>query len=214
MAIWEKLFSKITFKDYPDTSTPLNATNLNKMTDAIDRIDDRVVELNSNLDLLNYTFADVADLNDLKIQGFYTINSDNTTNIPGGASNFGVCIVIQMGGTSVNFLNQIWIDLNATVPTIYTRSYTSGTWREWTKLRDDANTKSITVAAKRHTTYTNLVQLGVIGVNANSRVFVSPKTDMPGYIKRVVSGSNVVQVVCSTTLAADTDYSFDVVIFN
>lgn len=49
MAIWEKLFSKITFKDYPDTSTPLNADNLNKMTDAIDGIDDRVVELNSNL---------------------------------------------------------------------------------------------------------------------------------------------------------------------
>lgn len=50
MAIWEKLFSKIIFEDYPDTSTPLNATNLNKMTDAIDGIDDRVVELNSNLD--------------------------------------------------------------------------------------------------------------------------------------------------------------------
>lgn len=49
MAIWKKLFSKITFKDYPDTSTPLNADNLNKMTDAIDGIDDRVVELNSNL---------------------------------------------------------------------------------------------------------------------------------------------------------------------
>lgn len=49
MAIWEKLFSKITFKDYPDTSTSLNADNLNKMTDAIDGIDDRVVELNSNL---------------------------------------------------------------------------------------------------------------------------------------------------------------------
>ena len=49
MAIWEKLFSKITFKNYPNTSTPINADNLNKMTDAIDGIDDRVVELNSNL---------------------------------------------------------------------------------------------------------------------------------------------------------------------
>lgn len=49
MAIWEKLFSKITFKNYPDTSTPVNADNLNKMSDAIDGIDDRVVELNSNL---------------------------------------------------------------------------------------------------------------------------------------------------------------------
>ena len=53
MAIWEKLFSKITFKDYPDTSTPLNATNLNAMTDAIDGIDGRVVELNSNLEQTN-----------------------------------------------------------------------------------------------------------------------------------------------------------------
>lgn len=50
MAIWQKLFNKITFKDYPDISTPLNATNLNAMTDAIDGLDDRVVELNSNLE--------------------------------------------------------------------------------------------------------------------------------------------------------------------
>ena len=50
MAIWEKLFSKITFKDYPDTSTPLNASNMNALSDAIDGIDDRVVELNSNLE--------------------------------------------------------------------------------------------------------------------------------------------------------------------
>lgn len=49
MAIWEKLFSKITFKDYPDTSTPLNASNMNALSDAIDGIDDRVVELNSKL---------------------------------------------------------------------------------------------------------------------------------------------------------------------
>ena len=48
MAILEKLFNKIIFKDYPDTSTPLNADNLNKMSNAIDGIDDRVVELNSN----------------------------------------------------------------------------------------------------------------------------------------------------------------------
>ena len=49
MAIWEKLFSKIIFKDYPDTSTPLNASNMNALSDAIDGIDNRVVELNSKL---------------------------------------------------------------------------------------------------------------------------------------------------------------------
>ena len=53
MAIWEKLFSKIIFKDYPDTSTPLNASNMNTLSDAIDGIDNRVVELNSNLEIYN-----------------------------------------------------------------------------------------------------------------------------------------------------------------
>lgn len=54
MAIWQKLFNKITFKDYPDTSTPLNANNLNAITNAIDELDDRVVELNSNIELKTY----------------------------------------------------------------------------------------------------------------------------------------------------------------
>lgn len=62
MAIWKKLFSKITFKDYPDTSTPINANNLNKMTDAIDGIDNRVVELNSNLEQTNIDLANVIKL--------------------------------------------------------------------------------------------------------------------------------------------------------
>ena len=55
MAIWKKLFSKIIFKNYPDTSTPINADNLNKMTDAIDGIDNRVVELNSNFEMKTAT---------------------------------------------------------------------------------------------------------------------------------------------------------------
>lgn len=49
MAIWEKLFSKITFKDYPDTSTPLNANNLNAMTSVIDGLDDRVLSIIGNM---------------------------------------------------------------------------------------------------------------------------------------------------------------------
>lgn len=58
MAIWQKLFNKITFKDYPDVSTPLNATNLNAMTDAIDRLDDRIVELGTDLGYIKeYSFT-------------------------------------------------------------------------------------------------------------------------------------------------------------
>lgn len=49
MNIWQKIFSKITFKDYPDVSTPINATNLNVMTNAIDGLDDRVVESRNDI---------------------------------------------------------------------------------------------------------------------------------------------------------------------
>jgi hypothetical protein len=62
MAIWEKLFSKIIFKDYPDTSTPLNASNMNALSDAIDGIDNRVIELNSNLEQTNIDLANVIKL--------------------------------------------------------------------------------------------------------------------------------------------------------
>lgn len=45
MSIWTKLFNKITFKDYPDTTTPLNATNLNTLSNGIDGLDDRVLTM-------------------------------------------------------------------------------------------------------------------------------------------------------------------------
>ena len=111
MAIWEKLFSKITFKNYPDTSTPVNADNLNKMSDAIDGIDDRVVELNSNLefhvgDTFTYTKA---------LFGA-SISSVN------GAS-FGISIYLpkSIGNdvTSVSVTDDIsWIRANGTIITL------------------------------------------------------------------------------------------------
>lgn len=71
MSVWEKLFSKITFKDYPDNTTPVDAINLNKMTDAIDGIDDRVVELKNETDVINTSLENInTDLSTLnsKIQ--------------------------------------------------------------------------------------------------------------------------------------------------
>lgn len=44
----EKLFSKINWQNRPNSSTPLGATNLNKIDYALDEIDNRVIELNTS----------------------------------------------------------------------------------------------------------------------------------------------------------------------
>lgn len=43
-----KAYNPIDWKNEPNTSTPINETNLNKMDRAIDTIDDRVIELDKN----------------------------------------------------------------------------------------------------------------------------------------------------------------------
>ena len=40
--------NKLNWQNTPSTSTPLGATNLNKMSDALDTIDDRVIVLDSD----------------------------------------------------------------------------------------------------------------------------------------------------------------------
>lgn len=47
MATWSKLFSNFVWKNRPDTSTPLGQTLLNRLNNAINGIDDRVVTLNA-----------------------------------------------------------------------------------------------------------------------------------------------------------------------
>lgn len=47
MATWSKLFSFFTWKNRPDTSTPLGQTLLNRLNTALNGIDDRVVTLNA-----------------------------------------------------------------------------------------------------------------------------------------------------------------------
>lgn len=102
MAIWEKLFSKIAFKNYPDTSTPLNATNLNKMTDAIDGIDDRVVELNSNLNTTNSNLNTVSN----KWVSNGIINRDIVrVQLPNNSS----CLVSIHGGNGNSLLYMVWV---------------------------------------------------------------------------------------------------------
>lgn len=41
----DKAFTNFEWKNFPNTTTPINATNLNKINNAIDTIDDRVIAL-------------------------------------------------------------------------------------------------------------------------------------------------------------------------
>lgn len=56
MATWSKLFTNFAWKNRPNTSTPLGQTLLNRLNNAINGIDDRVVTLNNEK-------ASTADLN-------------------------------------------------------------------------------------------------------------------------------------------------------
>lgn len=76
MALLEKLFSKITFKNYPDTSTPIDADNLNKMTDAIDGIDDRVVDIGDNLDKWNIPNTNILIASDSDNNNVLMVSTD------------------------------------------------------------------------------------------------------------------------------------------
>lgn len=46
----DKAFDNFEWKNYPSTDTPINASNLNKINNGLDTVDDRVIALNDDLD--------------------------------------------------------------------------------------------------------------------------------------------------------------------
>lgn len=67
---WSKLFTRINWKNRPSTATALNETNLNKSDYALDKIDDRVITLDT-------TKADISVVNEMVSD----IDIDETTGI-------------------------------------------------------------------------------------------------------------------------------------
>lgn len=49
-----KKYTRINFQNYPSTSTPLNATNLNKMDKGIDDLDDEVVTVKNAIENMSF----------------------------------------------------------------------------------------------------------------------------------------------------------------
>lgn len=73
---------------------------------------------------------------------------------------------------------------------------------------------SVDASGKRDNTFTNLIQVVVGGVNANSRVFVTPKTTINGFISRVSLSNNVVQIVASSAFNSGQEYTFSILVDN
>lgn len=80
MATWSKLFSNFAWKNRPDTSTPLGQTLLNRINNAINGIDDRVVTLNAEKASTDDVNGLVANITFNKKNGVFTVTRlDGTT---------------------------------------------------------------------------------------------------------------------------------------
>ena len=52
-------YNRVNWKDYPDTTTKLNAENLNKMDEGIAAAKEAIDEINSNLESLSSFYVDI-----------------------------------------------------------------------------------------------------------------------------------------------------------
>lgn len=107
---WNKIYSLINWKNRPSTATALGATNLNRMDNAINTLDNRIIQLNANkLDV------DVANL----MIATWTMDMDNY-----------VITVTQLNGTVKTYdlnLEKIPVDISLDENTgIMTFTYADG----------------------------------------------------------------------------------------
>ena len=87
-----KTYTKVNFQNYPSTSTPLNATNLNKMDKGIDDLDDEVVAVKNTIENMSFD-ADAISYNNTQsglqatdVQGAVDEINDNVTDGIGGTT--------------------------------------------------------------------------------------------------------------------------------
>lgn len=205
--------SNVRMKDNDVAGVDLSVDNVTRTLVKQDDFDTTVTNHETRIEELEETGSDVTDV---KINGTSILNSDKVANIPiANSSNAGVIKTYSGNGFGVDGAG----NLNGS----------SRTLEQYNSASDNLNIAKGTLenvlkarmysgkfTAKRDATFTNLIQLVVGGVNANSRVFVTPMTTLPtnGFITRVSLGANVVQVVLNTAFAENTDYTFMVLVDN
>lgn len=113
---------KIEFKNLPDKTTPINATNLKKMQDNIEEAIEvqNVIETDTNL-------------NDYKTTGVYAFNTNTKpTNIPTGVN--GWLVVYSHPDTAIKQIWYRWGTNDTNHYETYIRNFDSNKWSSWVRL--------------------------------------------------------------------------------
>ena len=118
---WSKIFNRINWLNRPSTNTPLNATNLNAGDSAIDKLDDRIITLDTvkaDMQVVNGMVADIS-INDA--DGVITITYKNgstkvyDTNLEKIATNFTYDYSTQRLVLTLSDGSKQYVDMSALI---------------------------------------------------------------------------------------------------
>ncbi len=118
---WSKIFNRINWLNRPNTNTPLNATNLNAGDSAIDKLDDRIITLDTvkaDMQVVNGMVADIT-LNDA--DGVITVTYKNgstktyDTNLEKIATNFTYDYLTQRLVLTLSDGSKQYVDMSALI---------------------------------------------------------------------------------------------------
>lgn len=118
---WSKIFNRINWLNRPSTNTPLNATNLNAGDSAIDKLDDRIITLDTvkaDMQVVNDMVADVSlNSNTGAITVTYKNGShvDYDTNLEKIAVNFSYDYVNQRLVLTLSDGSKQYVDMSALI---------------------------------------------------------------------------------------------------
>lgn len=118
---WSKIFNRINWLNRPSTNTPLNATNLNAGDSAIDKLDDRIITLDTvkaDMQVVNGMVADIS-VNDA--DGIITVTYKNgstktyDTNLEKIATNFTYDYSTQRLVLTLSDGSKQYVDMSALI---------------------------------------------------------------------------------------------------
>lgn len=118
---WSKIFNRINWLNRPSTNTPLNATNLNAGDSAIDKLDDRIITLDTvkaDMQVVNGMVADIS-VNDA--DGVITVTYKNgstktyDTNLEKIAVNFTYDYLTQRLVLTLSDGSKQYVDMSALI---------------------------------------------------------------------------------------------------
>ena len=118
---WSKIFNRINWFNRPSTNTPLNATNLNAGDSAIDKLDDRIITLDTVKADMQVVNGMVSDVSINESNGVITITYKNgstkvyDTNLEKIATNFTYDYSTQRLVLTLSDGSKQYVDMSALI---------------------------------------------------------------------------------------------------